>query len=171
MINLSSFLAISKDKKVSVYDNNNKKKRVLISPDFDASEYVSVCISGLNEKLVATLNSNLQVILWQWDKQRTIASGDCATMPPQDKSMARMLQLSFSNCDPNHLLVTGKELFKFFKVDNNQLRVSVHSIAKKEHDISTTYTCHTWLPDGRIAVCTELGQIMLLESTGDYKSL
>jgi hypothetical protein len=28
---------------------------------------------------------------------------------------------------------------------------------KKEAEVSTNYTCHTWLPDGRIALCTDLG--------------
>ena len=38
-------------------------------------------------------------------------------------------------------------------------------------DISGNYTCHTWLPDGKIAICTDIGQIMILESNGDYKSI
>jgi hypothetical protein len=46
-----------------------------------------------------------------------------------------------------------------------------NQIVKKETYISNNYTCHTWLPDGRLIVCTDQGDIMLLESTGDYKML
>lgn len=52
-------MAASRDKKSLVYDQNNKKKRVLIATESDASEYVSVAISGLDEKRVATLTHQL----------------------------------------------------------------------------------------------------------------
>jgi hypothetical protein len=84
-----------------------------------------------------------------------LATGDCQTILPQDKNVIRMLQISFSNCDANHILVTGKDLFKFFKVENQQLKRERESIAKKEQEVSSTYTCHAWLPEGRIAVCTD----------------
>ena len=140
-----------------------------MSTDLDATEFVSAAFSGINEKLLATLTGNLQVVLWQWDKQRPLATGDCAVMPPQDKNMLRLLQISISNCDPNYILVTGRDLFKFFKLDNHQLKIMHNQIAKKEPEVSSTFTCHTWLPDGRIAVCTDMGQIMLLDYNGDYK--
>ena len=36
---------------------------------------------------------------------------------------------------------------------------------------STNYTCHAWLADGRLVMCNDLGQILLLESSGDYKGI
>jgi hypothetical protein len=57
--NIQAFMVPSRDKKALVYDSNNKKKRVLIAAELDASEYVSVSISGLNEKLLVTLTSGL----------------------------------------------------------------------------------------------------------------
>ena len=42
---------------------------------------------------------------------------------------------------------------------------------KKEAHVSNHFTCHTWLPDGRLIVCTDQGEIMLLESSGEYKTL
>jgi len=79
--------------------------------------------------------------------------------------------ISFSNSDPNNILVTGRDVFKFYKLENFQLRPSHNQVMKKEAEVSTNYTCHTWLPDGRIALCTDLGQILILESNGDYKSV
>lgn len=45
---------------------------------------------------------------------------------------------------------------------------------KKEAHISNNYTCHAWLPDGKdgkLILCTDQGEIMLLESQGEYKML
>jgi hypothetical protein len=70
------------------------------------------------------------------------------------------------------VLVTGNSTYKFYRVqDNNALQPKHNSILKKESHISNNYTCHTWLPDGRLLVCTDQGEIMLLESNGDYKML
>jgi hypothetical protein len=33
------------------------------------------------------------------------------------------------------------------------------------------YTCHTLLPEGQILICTELGEIIYLENTGEYKMI
>jgi hypothetical protein len=46
----------------------------------------------------------------------------------------------------------------------------VHTgILKKDLAVSTNYTCHTWLSDGRILLCTDQGEILLLENSGDFK--
>ena len=34
---------------------------------------------------------------------------------------------------------------------------------KKEAHISNHFTCHTWLHDNRLIVCTEQGELLLLE--------
>jgi len=69
-------------------------------------------------------------------------------------------------------LVTGNGTFKFYRVnENNSLKNTHNAITKKESHISNNYTCHAWLPDGRLLVCTDQGEIMLLESDGSYKML
>ena len=35
--------------------------------------------------------------------------------------------------------------------------------------MSTNYTCHASLPDGRILICTDYGDIVLLENSGEFK--
>jgi hypothetical protein len=54
--------------------------------------------------------------------------------------------------------------------ENNSLKATHTSILKKEAHISNNFTCHAWL-EGRLIVCTDSGEIMLLESSGDYKML
>jgi hypothetical protein len=70
------------------------------------------------------------------------------------------------------VLVTGNNTYKFYRVqENNNLKPTHTQIVKKEAHISNNFTCHAWLPDGRLIVCTDQGEIMLLESSGDYKML
>ena len=47
----------------------------------------------------------------------------------------------------------------------------VHSsITRRDGEAhSTNYTCHTWLVDGKLAICNDLGQILILEPSGDCK--
>jgi hypothetical protein len=79
-------------------------------------------------------------------------------------------QISFHNQDSSSLLVTGNSTYKFYKIaENNVLKPTHTSILKKESHISNNYTCHTWTPDGKLLVCTDQGDIMLLEMNGDYK--
>jgi hypothetical protein len=60
-------------------------------------------------------------------------------------------------------------VYKYYRVqDNNSLKPIHSQILKKDPHISNNYTCHTWLPDGRLLVCTDKGEIMLLES-GEFK--
>jgi WD40 repeat protein len=81
-------------------------------------------------------------------------------------------QCSFHNQDQNVVLVTGNSTYKFYRVtDSNILQPKHVSILKKESHISNNYTCHTWLPDGRLLVCTDQGEIMLLEMSGEYRQL
>lgn len=44
-------------------------------------------------------------------------------------------------------------------------------MSKKDAHVSNHFTCHAWLQDGRLIVCTDQGEIMLLESSGEYKML
>ena len=51
-----------------------------------------------------------------------------------------------------------------FVADHTQLN-------NKDRHVSTQYSCHTWMQDtGRLIVCTENGEIMLCESSGEFMS-
>lgn len=81
-------------------------------------------------------------------------------------------QISFSPLDHSTVLVTGKDVFKYYRLlDNNTLKLLHGAMPKKEADISKNYKCHAWLSDGKFIVCTDLGQIMLFEASGDYKQV
>ena len=122
------------------------------------------------KSLLVTLTAepDIKVIIWIWDKAK------CFTFIPLTGVSGSMsaTQCSFHNQDQNVVLVTGNSTYKFYRVtDNNMLQIKHVSILKKESHISNNYTCHTWLPDGRLLVCTDQGEIMLLEMSGEYRQL
>jgi hypothetical protein len=43
------------------------------------------------------------------------------------------------------------------------------SLAKKEAHISSVYTCHCWLPEGKFLIGTDQGEILLCEGNGELK--
>ena len=50
------------------------------------------------------------------------------------------------------------------------MKITQHSITRRDGEAhSTNYTCHTWLADGKLAICNDLGQILILEPGGDCK--
>ena len=84
--------------------------------------------------------------------------------------------ISFSPQDDDTIIVTGKDVFKYYKVtDQNALKINHSSFNRKDDSqtpaLSTNFVCHAWLSDGRFIVCTDIGQILLFESTGDFKNI
>jgi len=43
------------------------------------------------------------------------------------------------------------------------------ALSKKEAHISSNYTCHCWLPDGKFLIGTDQGEILLCEKDGELK--
>lgn len=59
------------------------------------------------------------------------------------------------------------------KLDGPNLKIVYYQVNRRENDahFSNNYTAHTWFSDGRFVICNDHGQIMLLESTGEYKGI
>lgn len=105
-----------------------KRKKILTSQDYNSKEFASVAFSPQNEKsLLVTLTFPLEVkddngvligysgdckaIIWMWDK------GKCFAMTSilyNETTIAR--QVSFSNVDSNAIIVSGQNLFKFYRL-------------------------------------------------------
>ena len=103
-----------------------------------------------------------------WDKGRCIGVQDITT----GSGIGEPLQCSFHNLDPNAILVTGMNVYNYLKIqEGQQLKREKREMLKKDAQISSNYTCHAWLPEGRIIVCTDQGELILLEQSGDFKML
>ena len=106
-----------------------------------------------------------KLILWVWDKSRCQAM---ATLPWAQDSLAT--HASFSVVDQNSIVVTGRNMYRFYRMqENHTLKVIHQTLAKKDPLTSSAYAGHSWLPDGRLLLATEAGDVLLIESSGDFK--
>ena len=79
-------------------------------------------------------------------------------------------QVSFSNLDSNVVLVTGNQTYKYYIHRDGNLIFQNKQISKKDYNmISQNYTAHCWLPEGKILVGTDQGQILLCDPNGEIK--
>lgn len=166
---IGRLLEMSREKRsTTIFEINNKKRKVLCSTDDPARKFVSVAFCDKNEKLLVTASGGAEarVIIWNWEKQRCLQYCDLLPKPNQT-----VTQVSFSNLDPSVVVVTGNEHYRYLKQDGNALKIQQVGINRRENEtyFSQNYTCHAWLPDGRFLICNDQGQILIMEPTGDYK--
>ena len=151
-----------------VFDTKTMKlKKVVTSGEYVSQEFVSMAFApGTKERnYLITLCGppDWNLIYWQWDKPRCIHYQNLG-------KKHTIYQCSFHPTDENSIVVTGNSTFKFYKLQDGILKAHKSQIEKKEQHISMHYTCHLWI-EGRLLVCTDQGEILLLDSSGEYKML
>jgi hypothetical protein len=58
------------------------------------------------------------------------------------------------------MLLTGKDVFSFYRIsDQGLIKCLIHQF-KPDSEYSRDFTCHTWLSDGKFILCTKEGQIL-----------
>ena len=157
---------------------NPKRKKVLTSHDTFAKEFVSACFSLHHEKInIVTLtcpeasdsSADSKLILWNWEKSRCQALLVIPCSLDQNPQ-SFPTHVSFSPNDANVLIATGLNVYRFYRMqENHQMKVVHNGIQKKDLNVSSNYTCHTWLADGRIVMGTEMGELILMETSGEFK--
>jgi hypothetical protein len=78
------------------------------------------------------------------------------------------MQISFNPHESNYVIVTGNDTYKYYKIEENEFEAEHTQLNNKDMDITTRYSCHCWMTDGRLIVCTEVGEIILIETDGSY---
>lgn len=66
------------------------------------------------------------------------------------------------------VVVTGPDTFKYYRIEDGELQAAHTQINNSQRDNTTMYSCHTWMTDGRLIVCTEVGEIIILEDDGEF---
>lgn len=116
--NIAKMLEFFRDKKTSdkaVMDHANiKKKRMLVSTDYTAKTFISADFCQQNEKLLVTLGDDGRIVVWQWDKQKCLATEQIALTSPSQI----MRQVSFSNSNQSVIVVTGKDVYKYYNLSD-----------------------------------------------------
>ena len=141
----------------TIYDlttPNLRRKKFITSNDIKSKEFISIAFSPNNQGLLVTLTSDPHqtVYIWQWEKAKQVGQQTLANSSPNVSGT----QVSFSNTDEKVVLVTGNSTYRYFKMqDSNTLKQQYSSLNKKEQHISSNYTAHCWLPEGKFLVGTD----------------
>ena len=143
-----------------------KRRKVLCSNDCASKSFTAVAFAKSQEKLnqyLVTLSGepDYRAIVWLWEKSRFIAQ-----FKFEEDEIP--LSCSFQPDDATSLLVTGTNVYKFFKINEQSMAPKAVFQHKSKVRCSTHYTCHLWL-DKRIIVCTTDGEVLLMESGGEFK--
>eukprot|EP01028_Stygiella_incarcerata_P004742 TRINITY_DN2061_c0_g1_i1.p1 TRINITY_DN2061_c0_g1~~TRINITY_DN2061_c0_g1_i1.p1 ORF type:complete len:1197 (+),score=341.87 TRINITY_DN2061_c0_g1_i1:223-3813(+) len=150
---------------VIVYDINlPKRRKILSAPDQVGSrEIVSLSFSSDNRTLIAQGGApEWNLMAWRWEKLRclgSVCSSDAERSFP-------VYQCSVNPRDDTMFCVTGDKVFKIFKYKEEQIVQHSSGFAKKE---SQNYSSHAWLPEDRMVVGTDTGELLIVEGF-EYKA-
>lgn len=82
--------------------------------------------------------------------------------------------MSFNPFDQSAVVVTGPGTYKYFKVtESSEFAVDHSQLNNVDRGQpiadAVSFTCHAWMSDtARIVVCSERGDLMLLENSGEF---
>ena len=123
------------------------------------------------------------LILWDWDKLKIMTkinigiTGIPASINQNTKGADQEpefnFQISYNKYDPTCVVVTGMDTYKYYQIEDVgdkkvEFQAQHTQVNNKDRELSTKYSCHAWMQDGRLVVCTELGEVMLLETDGSF---
>eukprot|EP01063_Lacrimia_lanifica_P035882 TRINITY_DN695_c0_g1_i1.p1 TRINITY_DN695_c0_g1~~TRINITY_DN695_c0_g1_i1.p1 ORF type:complete len:1201 (+),score=508.73 TRINITY_DN695_c0_g1_i1:85-3687(+) len=155
---------------VSIYDTQNRRKKKTLPspgttlPDIGSREYVCMAFSADGKILITQGGApEWNLIYWAWDRSKAVAWA-CTALDKLSAAQDKHLISCISVCpkDPSLICVTGNGIFRFFKLQEGQLRPSPGGVGKREPQ---NYLSHIWLPDNwdRIIASTESGDLLLIE--------
>ncbi len=117
-----------------------------------------------------------QIMLWDWDKCRLMSQIALGLTIPQSVPKCSF-QVTFNPNDlsSESILLTGPcNTFKYIKKDGDHNLTTSHTQINNMDPgkkISPNFTCHSWSQEtGHILVCTDNGEMIICENSGDYKA-
>lgn len=77
-------------------------------------------------------------------------------------------EVSFNPIDSTTCFCIGENLFKFFKIQESEglMRAIPYQLNKLKG--AQNYLCHAWLPDDRLVVGLENGELLLFDNQGEF---
>eukprot|EP01065_Artemidia_motanka_P053301 TRINITY_DN985_c0_g2_i1.p1 TRINITY_DN985_c0_g2~~TRINITY_DN985_c0_g2_i1.p1 ORF type:complete len:1226 (+),score=563.45 TRINITY_DN985_c0_g2_i1:55-3678(+) len=158
---------------ISIYDvagGNRKKRKTLPGqgqpfPELNSREYVCMAFSADGKVLVTQGGApEWSLVYWSWDRSKAVAwvsSATDKTAAAQDKH--HITAVSVSPKDSTLLCVSGNGVFRFFRLQEGQLKPAPGGMGKRDPQ---NFLCHCWLPpDDRIVVSTDSGDLLLVENS------
>lgn len=66
-------------------------------------------------------------------------------------------------------MVTGTDTFKLYSMESGKFEAVLTQVSDKDREISTSYTCHEWLSDTNLIICTVNGEMIVLDNGGQFQ--
>lgn len=138
------------------------KRKQLATPDVRSRVFVSMCFSSDSTLLLTQSGApDWTLVCWSWEKSKLMAM--VKTSP---SSEAHIHQVSFNPIDPRYVATTGRNILRFYRIDEDKFTPITESPAMaKRHSQNQNYLCHTWLPGNRTVAGTSAGELLLFHET------
>lgn len=168
-------LAVSSDKRfIAVAEESDRavvfvynlrtlyKRKQLATPDVRSRVFISMCFSSDSTLLLTQSGApDWTLVCWAWEKSKLMAM--VRTSP---SSEANIHQVSFNPIDPRYVATTGRNILRFYRIDEDKFTPITESPAMaKRHSQNQNYLCHTWLPGNRTVAGTSAGELLLFHET------
>jgi hypothetical protein len=169
---------------VTIYEVISSKRRQTLpdAPDqanrFKSQEFLCAAFAPRKEEFIVTLCGapDWQIMLWDWEKCRLMSQIALGLNIPQSvKTCSFQVTFNPNDLSSESILLTGPcNTFKYIKKDgDHNLNTSHTQINNMDpgKKISPNFTCHSWSQEtGHILVCTDNGEMIICENSGDYKA-
>ncbi|MCI4395800.1 hypothetical protein PGIGA_G00196230 [Pangasianodon gigas] len=161
------YLAVSERRErgtITIYDLQNRqcrKRRVLTGGVISVQEFVCMAFSSDSKYLLGQSGGpEWTLFYWEWEKNEVIAT-------EKTTRIDLVSQVSFNPKDNTQICVTGKGVFKIFKLENETLNRT--NLFKMDVE---NILCHAWMSENCIVAGTETGKLLLLTlKSGDMHKL
>ncbi|KAF5909918.1 collagen alpha-1(IX) chain-like, partial [Clarias magur] len=157
------YLAVSERREqgtITIYDLQNKqcfKKQVLTGGSIDIQEFVCLAFSADSKYLLGQSGApDWTLYYWEWEKNEVIAL-------VKTTRVGLVSQVSFNPKHNTQICVSGKCVFKIYKLEKNSLNQS--SSFEMEN-----ITSHAWMSKDCIILGTETGNLLMLKA-GRWRDL
>eukprot|EP00397_Hematodinium_sp_SG-2012_P002542 GEMP01002549.1.p1 GENE.GEMP01002549.1~~GEMP01002549.1.p1 ORF type:complete len:1215 (+),score=317.57 GEMP01002549.1:306-3950(+) len=146
----------------TIFDVVTGKRRKVLNFEFEARSYVCMAFSQETKFLITQSGPpDWHLIYWAWDKARPLAALKLA--------QGNIRECSISPQDSTLCCVIGDGVFKFLRMQEGVLKGLPNQLAKLRESQNQNYTCHAWMHDDRLVLCTESGDILLFDQGSEFK--
>lgn len=162
---------------ISIYDTKNHKrlKSLKLPEEYNVKEFVSIVFSpdAESRNIISLTGGGGEVVLtfWQYDIVKCLANIRVS------QSHIDVLDLGINHNDTSMVTVLGEKIFRCFKIqdsqEENNKTVSFKTMFSQINgpaELPGIYAAQLWLkPTSELLVCSEQGELMILNAEGEFK--
>ena len=143
---------------MNIYDANTYRRRKMLNhPDLESKSINHVAFSA-DTKQCLTLGAEPDYMMALWNVEKAVKV--ITSVKLASPNGAEVYKADFCPNDPNVICVTGAGVLRFFRVLEGGFRPVTLTIKREPQD----YTCQCWLPEDRIVIAADSGELLIVEN-------